>query len=292
MRMKRTLTALLIVLCLVPACAAAEILELPIDNSGGMPLQSKFENGMMVYEDPSIRVERDWKKSDAYGCTYYVAYVKIANATQLRTTSSNGFNSNMRSPVAVMAKRVNAVLAFNGDYYAARSGVYVLRQGVVYRDQVEAGQDLLLIDEDGDFHIILDEEHPEDMDKTTVDGKRVVNGFAFGPALVKNGQKVYLDEDSCPNNTKPWERAQRIAIAQLGPLEYMVVACAKYGLAMDPFCDLIIELGGGRVQAAYNLDGGGSTQLIFMNKKVNNTDATNVRPVPDIIYFASAYAPD
>lgn len=290
--MKRALTllCLLMVLCMMPLCGLTEILELPLDFSGGMPLQYKYENGMMVYEDPSIRVEREWVESKEYDCTYYVARVKIANATQLRTVSSNGFNSNMRSEVAVLAKRVNAVLAFNGDYYCARSGVFVLRQGEVFKDSIEPGQDILLVDEDGDFHIILAEEHPESVDKTVVDGKKVVNGFDFGPAFVRDGKKVYVDEQSCPKNTKPWERAQRIAICQTGELEYMVVACARYGLSMDMFCDLIMTLGD--VKAAYNLDGGGSTQMIFMNHKINNTTVTNNRAVPDIIYFASAYVPD
>ncbi len=281
---------LMMTLCLLPAGGSAEILELPLDFSGGMPLQTKYENGMMVYEDPSIRVEREWVVSEEYDCTYYVARIKIANATQLRTVSSNGFNSNMRSEVAVMAKRVNAVLAFNGDYYSARSGVFVLRQGTVYRDAIEPGQDILLIDEDGDFHVILASEHPENMDKTTINGKKVVNGFDFGPAFVRDGKKVYVDKVSCPKNTKPHERAQRIAFCQTGPLEYMVVACAHYGLSMDMFCDLIMTLGD--VKVAYNLDGGASTQMIFMNHKINNTAVTNNRAVPDCIYFASAYQPD
>ena len=39
---------------------------------------------------------------------------------------------------------------------------------------------------------------------------------------------------------------------------------------------------------AYILDGGGSTQLVFLGKKYNNTNET-MRKLSDIVYFASAW---
>ena len=285
---KSRLIALLLVLALMTPSALGEILTLPMDFSAGMPLQEKYEQGKMEYEDPSIHVIRERVESEELYCTYYVAYITIANASQLRTESAYGFNSSMRVEASVMAKRTNAVLAINGDYYSNRKG-YVLRQGTVYRDSVEKNRDLLLIDEDGDFNLVLAEEDPIHMDRTTINGKKVVNAFEFGPALIKDGEIVYKKE-SCPDNVKPHERARRAAICQLGPLEYMVVACSQYGLDMENFVSLIASLAD--VQQAYNLDGGNSVQMIFMGRKVNNTSDANVRPVPDIIYFASAYKPD
>ena len=70
----------------------------------------------------------------------------------------------------------------------------------------------------------------------------------------------------------------------------MVVACSQYGLDMENFVSLIASLRD--VQQAYNLDGGNSVQMVFMGRKVNNTSDQNVRTIPDIIYFASAYKPD
>ena len=276
-------------LALLFSAACADIVTLPIDLSGGMPLQEKYEQGKMEYDDPSIHVTREWVVSEEYYCTYYVAYISIANASQLRTAPAGSFKSSQRVEASVIAKRVNAVVAINGDYYCNRDNVYVLRQGVLYHDSVTKNQDILLIDEDGDFHVILAAEDAVNADKTTVNGKRVINAFDFGPALIRDGEVCYVKE-SCQRNTKPHERAQRIAICQLGDLSYMVVCCARYGLDLENFISLIQSLGD--VKVAYNLDGGNSCQLIFMGKKVNNTGAENVRAVPDIIYFASAYQPD
>ena len=271
------------------AASLAENIKLPMDFSGGMPVTEKFSTGKMVYEDPSIRVERTRVESKEWVCTYYTAHITIADASQLRTESAKGFNSNGRVHAETIAKRVNAVLAINGDYFSGRSGSYVFRQGQMFREEMDPGQDVLLIDEDGDFHIIMAEDHPESMDKTVVDGKKVVNALCFGPAMVKDGQKV-LNLDHEQRNTHGLKRAQRICIAQLGPLEYLVVCCAHYGMNLSDFTDLVMSLGD--VKQAYNLDGGNSTYMMFLGHKVNNTEAGSPRLLADIIYFASAYVED
>ena len=48
------------------------------------------------------------------------------------------------------------------------------------------------------------------------------------------------------------------------------------------------------VQQAYNLDGGISTQLLFLGRRINNTSRApeDNRKLVDIVYFASAYRPD
>ena len=46
------------------------------------------------------------------------------------------------------------------------------------------------------------------------------------------------------------------------------------------------------IQNAYNLDGGDSAVLVFNNKKINDPENENERPLADIIYFASAWPGD
>ena len=154
------------------------------------------------------------------------------------------------------------------------------------------GQDLLLIDEDGDFHILLAEEHPENMDKTQINGKKVVNALCFGPALIKDGKRN-TNLDSAPVHCDPNEYKERMTICQIGPLEYMVVACAHRGLTLSEMTDMILFLEP-NVQQAYNLDGGISTQLLFLGRRINNTSISpdDIRKLADIVYFASAYQPD
>ena len=68
------------------------------------------------------------------------------------------------------------------------------------------------------------------------------------------------------------------------------MAVAKFGLSVQDMARLVYGMGD--VQTAYMFDGGEATQIAFLNTKINNTDAKNIRRVSDIIYFASAYVPD
>lgn len=285
------LAALILALCLLPAASLAEVIKLPIDTSGGLPFQGKFDKNVRFYEDPSIRVE--WNRVDNgdthFNCIYYYAKIKIADASQLRTASVNGFDRNNRAKAHVMARRTNAVLAINGDFYGARSESYVLRQGVVYRDKTGPNQDILLIDEDGDFHVLLAADNPAEIDKTTINGKKVINAFSFGPALIVDNQTV-LVESSSPSMSAPESRSQRMCLIQTGPLEYMVVAVRLVGCTAQEMVELVYELCD-NVEVAYLLDGGESSQFVFMGTLVNKTERA-AREVTDIVYFASAYQPE
>ena len=293
----RWAAGLLAALLLVsPGGGLGEIVTLPIDFSPGMPVREQYEMGKTTYDDPSIHVERYSDtirvvdQDGPFTCNYYVVRVKIADASQLRTVAADSFKSSMKDFVVDIVRDMNAVVAINGDYFSDHPGSLVLRQGVMYRKSVIANQDILLIDEDGDFHVILAEEDPGGMNLSEIDGKKVINGFNFGPCVVRNGERM-ADADTyakSPNNSKPWEPAQRICIGQTGELEYIIVACA-FGIPLDQFTDLVMSFGD--VQNAYMLDGGNSVQVVFLGKKVNNT-ASEGRPVPDCIYFASAWQPD
>lgn len=258
------------------------IVELPIDFSPGMPVREKYETGKMTYDDPSIHVEREYNKAERY----HVVRIKIATPNQLRTVAAESFNSRAKVEVSTMARRMNAVVAINGDYFSEHPGSFVLRQGQVFRGTVNENRDILLIDEDGNFRIILAEENPGDMDLTQIDGKKIINGFEFGPALVRDGIRVQ-DDSKSPTNSKPWEDAGRICICQTGELEYMIVACKYWAMSVSKMTDVVMSFG--NVQQAYMLDGGLSVNVVFLGKKINDTDVSTVRPVPDAIYFASAY---
>lgn len=278
-----------------------EYRTLPLDLSGGAPLNEKYyskNKDVEIYEDPTIRVEYRRVESREWGCTYYYAFIKIRDASQLRTASAdNRFISNAKVPATTMAKRNNAVIAINGDYCAAFSGNksrnYILRQGYVYRDTVEPDLDMLLIDEDGDFHIITRETPIAMMDKTMVMNKKVINAFQFGPAVVIEGKTVeddiIIDYSRSPEYAKPDQLAQRMCIAQIDHLHYMVLCCARYGMTLPKFRDLAMSLA--PCKTVYILDGGNSSQMVFMNRKKNNVveGKQNIRDITDIIYFASAW---
>ncbi len=262
--------------------------SLPIDFSPGkVPLEEGYISEY-EYKDPTIHVIIN--KGRENDTTYFICDVWIADASQLRTASADGFDSEMTMPGAKIAKRMNAVVAIDGDYFFyTKPRGFILRQGNMYLNRTTGGRDVLLIDEDGDFHIVHKPEKNGCSD--TINGKKVINGFFFGPALVQNGE---LGTDFRYTDMATNYPSQRMAIAQMGKLHYRIVCCespkrGSVGMTLREFAVFCQSKG---CVTAYNLDGGDSTMLYFRGEKINDVDNPNPRDLADIIYFASAYDPE
>lgn len=280
-----TLAALLI---MVPSSVSlAAVTEIPMDKAQMDEVNKAFYISDTEYEDESLHIVVGTGRVD--DTNYMTVKVKIANATQIRSAlaTPNGKGSAF---AATIAKRVNAVLAINGDYYMfhAADPKHVVRQGIVKKHNANGKFDALIIDQNGDFTIIP---AAKEADFEAFEGE-IVNCYAFGPGLVINGELIteYVETDIAPE--KP---AKRICIAQTAPLEYLIVASEgpeenkKSGLTIDEFAKLVHSLG---AVNAYNLDGGSSATIVLNGKKINATSNPKTRQIADIIYFASAYVPD
>ncbi len=282
--------ALTLMLLLCSVSALAEIVPLPIDDSCGPVPDDAFYLDEVTYEDPSIQVSIEtypWEKT-----VCYVARVKVADASQLRSASAYGFTRKQIASVKDMARRMNAVIAINGDYcyyQLSTVGSYLIRQGVQYSDRLSEGRDMLMIDKNGDFTILQDVTYEK---LNAFDMASVVNTFSFGPGLIVDGQPLDPSYKAMFNGSL--ERHQRAAIAQVkkGELEYVLAVSEgdreskDGGLTLHEWAAFLSTLG---VENAYNLDGGNSTAIIFHGEKINAVKNKHHRKLSDIIYFASAY---
>ena len=281
-----------------------EFRPIPLDiTTGGAKLVPfRYSKEIAVYEDPTIRAEyRTVRGGKTWGVVYYYADIVIRDPSQLRTalaTRTDKFRRSYAMIVRAIVSKLNAVVAIDGDYFGGYGGhAFVLRQGTLYQDGAEPNLDILLVDEDGDFHVLTADNDLAAIDKTQVDGKKVINAFQFGPALVIDGQPVddavLTDRSRSPRAAQPDMANQRMCIMQLGKLHYMVLTCAHYGLTLPRFRDLAMYVSNYQAKTVFTLDGGNSSQLVFLGKKRNLTDAgpdaEGERPVTDAIYFASAW---
>ena len=290
------------------AGAAEEVYKLPIDLSGGMKYdaEASWSKDQNLYEDPTIRAEfhefRENRINPAdeleHGVYFCYVDVTIQDASQLRTAAGDAkdFTRGIMKRTLDIARRVQAVVAVDGDfcnsYYGEEANKYCLRQGVVYRDTVVDYLDMLLIDEDGDFHILQGGPELAGADKEEIDGKKVVNAFQFGPALVIDGENVpeeyILDRAHSPWSAEPELHSARMCIGQIDELSYIVFTCWD-GMNLAQLRDLVLSIT--PVKTLYVMDGGNSAQLVYLKSQINRDDnATgNGRDIQDIIYFASAY---
>ena len=260
---------------------------LPIDlfAPGNTPIAANYtENG---YRDDTIIVELEQKRM--YDSDVFIAYVKIATPSQLRTAvAGQKIGSSSTNQTTTIAKNYNGIVAINGDYFTKTQGGYIVRMGETYREKTSANLDLLLIDELGDFHICL---HGHDVQENSIAAfkseHKIINGFFFGPALVVDGEVQEIPENY---QFDPHQKNPRAGIAQLGTLTYALAVNGRTdqsaGVTMEEFADIMNQLG---AKQAYNLDGGNSATLAF-NGEVYNDKPQAERAVTDIIYFASATA--
>ena len=254
---------------------------------GSTPIAENFtETG---YRDDTIIVELEQKRM--FDSDVFVAYVKIATPSQLRTAiAGNKLSSTRTNQTSVITAAYNGIVGINGDYYSDkdRQGGHIVRQGQVMRERVSDNFDLLFIDELGDLHVFHrgKAEQQEAVDAFKQEHE-TVNAFCFGPGLVIDGEKP--EDVSKYKWFDPSGENPRAGIGQLDMLTYVLVAVngrtdESIGVTMDQFADIMLELG---CKQAYNLDGGNSATLAF-HGQVYNTKVQKERDVSDIIYFASA----
>ena len=277
------LTASAVFSDILPA-ANVDPLENDLFAPGSTPIAENFtENG---YRDETIIVEMD--KQRMFDSDVYIAYVKIATPSQIRTAvAGKKLGSSSTNHTSTISKNYNGIVAVNGDYYTKTKAGYIVRMGKSYREKTSKNMDLLLIDELGDFHLILrGHENQEEALKAFQSEHEIVNGFFFGPALVKDGEKLDI-----PKNYQfdPNQKNPRAGIAQLGTLTYALVVVngrtdGSAGVTMEEFASVMEEIG---AEQAYNLDGGNSATLAFHGEVYNDKPQAE-RAVTDIIYFASA----
>ena len=279
---------LLMLFCLILALPVlAEEFSLPIDFSGGYkPDQANYTKDS--YEDASLSVKME--KRDIDGVRYDIAWIKVASPTQLRTAIAGEPNEIIAEKPGRMARKVNAVVAINGDFYVQRKDGLIYRQGQAFRYILNPEKDILVIDDLGDLHVFLNgENQTTELLAFMQSGRTIVNAFTFGPAIVKDGQALPIP-DTYLSRFDSNVRAPRTVIAQIGPLEYVFVEAEgrvahSKGVTTDQMGEFMVSLG---VQTAYCMDGGNSSIMLFNGRYYDANYAESEREQSDIIYVCSA----
>jgi exopolysaccharide biosynthesis protein len=219
------------------------------------------------------------------GTTVYAADIQLSSASYLKTAlAKSAYGKNVTETTSEMAESNNAVLAINGDYYGAQEKGYVLRNGVLYRSTAEKGQEDLVIYEDGSFEIIVEDE----ITAEELLEKGAVQILSFGPALITEGEISVTENDEVG---RAMASNPRTAIGIIDDLHYVFVVSdgrtdESQGLTLYQLSQFMESLG---ADTAYNLDGGGSSSMVFQGVLVNNPTTTGnsikERSVSDIVYI-------
>ena len=89
--------------------------KLPIDEFAVSPRPNPDKYTENGYEDKSIRVSVE--KREMYGITVDVAFVQIADASQIRTAVAGNAQNNETGTLEAIARKAGSLIARNGDLY-------------------------------------------------------------------------------------------------------------------------------------------------------------------------------
>lgn len=233
------------------------------------------------YQDENVSIALStYRVNDT---TVYVADVTMCSAQYLKTAfANNTYGKNVTATTSSIAQANGAVLAINGDYYGVQEKGYVIRNGIVYRSSAK-GADVLCVYADGSMEVVSDRDYTADELVT----KGVWQAFSFGPALVENGA-VAVDVDT--EVGKAMASNPRTAIGVIDNNHFVFVVSdgrteESAGLSVYELASFLQSLG---VKTAYNLDGGGSSTMVFNGQIVNKSTTTgriSERSVSDIVYI-------
>lgn len=224
--------------------------------------------------------------------------IQLASGGQLKShlclsngVPSYGTKATVSSQYAEVAKTENIKAAINGDFaYFSQNMVrkgYVIRNSVLYRSSKRSDAskyDDMIFYGDGTVKSVNEDDTTA---KELLEGG-VTNCFDFGPSLVKGGDiavttSTEVDQSAGSN--------PRTVFGHLAPLHYLFFVSegrlngdsANDGLMLYEAASFLKDKG---VQLAYNLDGGGSSTMVYDGAKKNTTcnSGGSERKVSDIIY--------
>ena len=259
-----------------------EVSTSPTQNVGSLTDQSPVSTATS-YQDENITITLTQYRE--YDTSIYVADIMLSSPEYLQTAlAQNAYGKNVTEKTSEMAAENGAILAINGDYYGSQESGYVLRNGVLYREIAERGQEDLVIYEDGSFEIITEDE----VTAQELLERGAVQILSFGPALVTDGE---ISVSTGEEVGKAKSSNPRTAIGMIDDLHYVFVVSdgrtdESEGLTLYQLAEFMSELG---AETAYNLDGGGSSSMVFNGNVINNptTNGNRIkeRSVSDIVYI-------
>ena len=242
------------------------------------------EGGTVIGEYSDSNTSITLKQYRAYDSNIYVADVTVSDVSVLKTAlANNTYGRNITDTTSNMAKENNAILAINGDYYGARQAGYVIRNGNLYRN-TSGDRDALVITKTGEFEFVSENE-------TTAEALLQSGAYqvlSFGPVLLEDGEISVGENDEVG---MAMASNPRTAIGYLGNNHYVFVVSdgrtsESAGLSLYELATFMKELG---VTDAYNLDGGGSSTMVFKGEIINNPTtngrSNQERSVSDIVYI-------
>lgn len=298
--MKTMLKILLVILLVILPVAAlgeaaetAEVAKVPAFADFSDKFADKFllEGSEPIWTENSYQSEdvnltistRRVEKSDVYIVDIYVRSVEC-----FQRVHAGGAYGKTTAKVRKMAADSNAIVAMTGDSGHYFTKGWAVSNGVINRNTENRKRDLGIVYRDGVMDTVINADLDYAQIQADADAGKIWHIFLFGPALLDEEGKATLDfSDNEVRFANP-----RSAIGYFEPGHYCFVQVdgrgtksalearkTSTGLYMDDLAKLMEDIG---CVAAYNLDGGQSSMLVY-NGEIISTPYGGGRNVGDVV---------
>ncbi len=233
------------------------------------PLSEKFAE---QYTDTVVVTENSYSSPDISitvtentlgRTTYYLADIYVRDITCFQSAlARNTYGSGYRDSIEDMAVLNRALLAINGDYYGNTTEGVVIRNGVIYRAN-PTNCDVCVLYYDGTMRVMPGSSFS--VEDAIAEG--AWQAWTFGPALLDTDGSVLT---SFASTSRIVSANPRTAIGYYEPGHYCMVVVdgrgESAGITLSDLSGLFHDLG---CRAAYNLDGGNSSIMVWNNEIIN-----------------------
>lgn len=235
----------------------------------GTKFADKFTSGEVIqdgwnYQSANLNITTTIHEE--YDSQIYVCDIYVKDIASFATGFAfEKFGRNYGEDLALIAERENAIVSINGDYYGAREDGIIIRNGVLYRDDDYVENDMCILYWDGAM---------KTFPAGSVNGEAEMaagayQSWTFGPELLdENGEpKLEFNTSDAVASRNP-----RTAVGYYEPGHYCFVVVDgrsddSRGLPMKNLAQFMYLQG---CKAAYNLDGGKTSQMLWGTQVINN----------------------
>ena len=232
---------------------------------------NKFTNGDVVADEDSYKSENlnvEIKTETIGESVVYIAEIYMRSLDNFIPVFANGKFHGGYKTTSDMDADHQGIFTVNSDSATAAEYGVIIRNQEVYRN-VPAAEHLAVY-YDGTMKTYKAEKTNA---KWLIDNG-AAHVFCFGPSLI-NSKGQAIDDFSFSHIRK---RHPRTAVGMIEPFHYIFVVVdgrSSYskGMTLEQLSKLMHDL---KCKVAYNLDGGGSSTMVFQGKRINKPEGGEV----------------
>ena len=242
-------------------------------DTGYFEFENRFASSVVYQPSGDTTYYKD-DRCDITATTYYletgkvqVADIYISDIAKLQTTTAyKSYGKGLKEDPMDMALREGAVFSITGDNFSERSGGVVMRNGVLYSQDID--RDICVLNWDGTMDLYRQNE----FDLTAIMENGAYQIWSFGPILVEKGEPA---EEFVTDMQTPSRRA---AIGYYEPGHYCFIIMDGE-VTLEQLADTLVILG---CEKGYGLYGGRLAEM-SLNGEVISTHQEADRECSDII---------